>query len=539
MTKVPWHFTVSDRKTISVSLLIMLLPLFIFLQMWAINDKQQKRLFASNTASDLIYDVEVMFDHLNGALINLSASFSACTTETVNQMYRYAFDIPGVEGFLIINEQRSVICSNWHPDQSIEVELPASFGLSLSKEHFLRSVGKNGFFAYRTGANGLTYIAVVSATHLRYLLNQRNIALTDALALLDNDEENPLSLSGLLSNTVLQQARLAFASDDKKTIVEIDDFSITLISSDQHPNLSVAYLYRTPTIMVTLSDHKTEIILLLVGQLFAFILWLTHRFKKLNSMKVQLTMAIDRQEFTPYLQPIVDINTQAWVGAEMLARWQRHGQDVAYPNEFIPLAEKHSLIKKITKQLAQKAFSFYQDHPELVSDFFLSINLSPNHIDEKTISSLHQLRKSYPSIQVSQIKLEITEQGLGTEKAQNTKQIIEQLRQMGCQVGLDDFGTGQSGLEYFTHLTFDFIKIDQRFVGAIGKTNVDFHLLKTIIQLAASLKLDVIAEGVETEQQAEWLAAQGVRYAQGWLYAKAMPLSEFKKNLIHKKAVTL
>lgn len=539
MIKAPWHAAITDRKTGLISFTILALPLVVSVYLFFVEETKKKQAFSSMTVAEIVYDIEIMLDHVNGALINLSSVFTDCNENVINQMYRAAFDIPGVEGFVIVDGTRQVVCSNWLTEQAVGVDFPVSFGLSLSKEHFLRSVSKNGFYAYRTGANNLTYAAVISSTYLRYLLNQKKINVTDTLTLLQKDEETPVSISGLLSGSILQQARSLANFDGTVESIEVSDFNVTILSSNQHPSISVAYLSRKTTLTKTVSVHVVELALLIVGQLLALTLWLAHRFKALNSMKEQIDIAIDRKEFVPYLQPIVNLDSNEWVGAEMLARWQRNGKDFSYPNEFIPLAERHRRIKKITKQLAQDVFAFYDQNTELLGDFFISINLSPNHIDEKTILNFTDLKESFPNLKSDQIKLEITEHGLDVEKAMSTKTIIEKLREMGCQVGLDDFGTGQSGLEYFTHLAFDFIKIDRRFVDAIGKATVDFHLLKTIIQLAASLDLDVIAEGVETEEQSQWLKEHGVHYAQGWLYAKAMPVSEFEAVLKQKRIAIL
>ena len=237
------------------------------------------------------------------------------------------------------------------------------------------------------------------------------------------------------------------------------------------------------------------------------------------SLPKVLSGAARRKEFFVEYQPIVELESRRWVGAEALVRWRRSGK-VIQPNEFIPTAEASGVIMRITEEVVAIVAADLPKMMKLDPDFQIALNLSAVDLrSEETIEFLEKaLRTS--GARPANFEIEATERGFlqGPEMSA----LLARIRAMGISVAIDDFGTGYSGLAYLETLGIDTLKIDKAFVETIGTGGPTSQVVLHIIEMAHSLHLDLVAEGVETEVQAEFLRSQGVRYAQGWLYAKAM-----------------
>lgn len=242
----------------------------------------------------------------------------------------------------------------------------------------------------------------------------------------------------------------------------------------------------------------------------------------------QMLVGFNNDEFESFFQPIVELKTGRWCGAEALMRWHRNGKPYAFPDEFIPLAESKEVAANFHYISFDSVMRLIQSAPSLPQDFFFSINICPNEVD---ISQLDEFKSRCDESMLTRVEMEITERGIIEEHLSERAEVFKLVNQLGVKVSLDDFGTGQSGLTYIGSLPFDKIKIDRRFVQAIGTDSINFHILTTIIELAHKLKVVMVAEGVETEEQRDWLLAHGVTLAQGWLFAKALNPQEFIEQL--------
>jgi len=262
--------------------------------------------------------------------------------------------------------------------------------------------------------------------------------------------------------------------------------------------------------------------LLLTLVMIGGIVWVSRR---RLSPRGELAIAVGKREFVVHYQPVIHLPTGACVGAEALVRWRRPDGSLVRPDLFIPLAEDSGLIKPITDQVIDSVLD--ELGPTLAADatMHVAINLCADDIRTGRAVRVIARKLEGKGLQAGQLLLEATERGfIDVEAARTT---IGQARAAGHSLAIDDFGTGYSSLQYLQSLPLDALKIDKSFVETIGLDSATSSVTDHIISMARALGLLLIAEGVETQAQADYLRARGVDFAQGWLFAKAMPAADF------------
>jgi len=264
--------------------------------------------------------------------------------------------------------------------------------------------------------------------------------------------------------------------------------------------------------------------LAVTGLAFAFA-WFSLRRSREDPAAV-LKRAIADGEIVPFYQPIIDLKTGRIYGAEALARWRRPDGALVSPIRFIPLAEDSGLIYELTRALMCRAreemAALYGERPHLKIGF----NLSAGHFDGGRITEDVKDIFGGSTIGFDQIVLEVTERSPLSDLAE-ARQVIAALQELGCQVGIDDVGTGHGGLSYLLKLGVDLIKIDKMFVDALGTERYSQTIIETLAELARNMKIEVVAEGVETFEQVEYLRAKNIRVAQGYVFAPPLPASSY------------
>jgi EAL domain-containing protein (putative c-di-GMP-specific phosphodiesterase class I) len=253
--------------------------------------------------------------------------------------------------------------------------------------------------------------------------------------------------------------------------------------------------------------------------------------KRSTSPSVEMQRALEAAEFIPYFQPVVHGDNKRWSGAEVLMRWNHPKEGLVRPDLFIPFAEHSGLIVPMTRSLMQQTahllgpLSGAFDEP-----FHVGINITARHCkDLQLVEDCREFLACFAQGSVSLV-LELTEREL-IEPTPITHQLFEELHALGVMIAIDDFGTGHSSLGYLRQFNVDFLKIDQSFVAMIGADALSRHILDSIIELSVKLDLGIVAEGVETEEQSDYLTAHGVNYLQGYLFGRPMPGEQFIKIL--------
>ena len=256
------------------------------------------------------------------------------------------------------------------------------------------------------------------------------------------------------------------------------------------------------------------------------------------ALEFDLRRALLEKQFLLYYQAQVDSSDRV-IGAEVLLRWQHPLRGLVSPIEFIPLAEETGLILPLGQWVLEAAcgqLAVWAEQPG-TQDLTLAVNVSArqfrqSNFVEQVLSTVNQF-----GAKPHKLKLELTESML----VDNVDDIIEKmatLKAHGVSFSMDDFGTGYSSLSYLKLLPIDQLKIDRSFVRDVLTDTNDAAIARTIVALGQSLGLSVIAEGVETQSQRDFLAANGCTFYQGYFFSRPLPLSEFAAYLDNSKILT-
>ncbi|BAQ71788.1 MULTISPECIES: EAL domain-containing protein [Pseudomonas] len=244
-----------------------------------------------------------------------------------------------------------------------------------------------------------------------------------------------------------------------------------------------------------------------------------------QSLGAELQGALRRGELQVLYQPIFDLSSRVCVGAEALLRWRRPDGTLTSPDLFIPLAENTGQIRQITdfvlQRLLEQLGHVLRANPQL----YISVNLAACDVMVPRIGQVMARLLALHKVAARQIAFEVTERGLIDVVV--ARDNLQALRDVGHQVLIDDFGTGYCSLAYLQSLPVDCLKIDKAFIDALGHDAASSGVAPHIIRMAHALKLKVIAEGIEFEDQASLLNSEGVSYGQGWLFAHALSALQF------------
>ena len=247
-------------------------------------------------------------------------------------------------------------------------------------------------------------------------------------------------------------------------------------------------------------------------------------------IEAALHRAIENRELQLYYQPQVDITTGEIFAVEALLRWVHPSLGEIGPDKFVPVAEESSLIEAIGQWTLNDACNTASRWTRLgLPAITVAVNLSPRQF-QKSIRLTDNVARALQEsgLDPSRLELELTE-SLALERPEEVNATIAKFREMGIRTAIDDFGVGHTGLDYLDRIEVDTLKIDRSFINRIGESGAP--LVTAVISLARGLNLDVIAEGVETKAQVDFLRSHGCRYMQGYLFSKPLTAPQLERVL--------
>jgi diguanylate cyclase (GGDEF)-like protein len=258
-----------------------------------------------------------------------------------------------------------------------------------------------------------------------------------------------------------------------------------------------------------------------------------------QTLETQLSEAIQHKEFQIYYQPQVNLITGRIIGAEGLLRWHHPELGFISPTTFIPVAEETGFIGPLCEWVLHTVCAqakAWQSTQGLSMRFF--INLSAHQFDQPDLVGMVERTLSQTQLDPAFLGLELTETAL-MNNMESSIEALQQFKQMGIHLAIDDFGTGFSSLSHLQRLPIDTLKIDKTFIKNVNTNTNDAAITSAIIALAQQLKLRVVAEGVETEEQYAFLRRRGCYAMQGYLFSPAVPVSQFQQLLLENKCLSL
>lgn len=251
-------------------------------------------------------------------------------------------------------------------------------------------------------------------------------------------------------------------------------------------------------------------------------------------IETDLRYAVERNELLVYYQPILELDSIELVGFEALMRWQHPKRGLVPPVEFIPISETTGLIVPMTlwilRESCKKIVEWTRINPT-GKKLMISVNFSGKHFAHPDL--VEQVKKIIyeTGVDVSSLKLEITESAV-MENAESAIRTLKELRSLGVQLSIDDFGTGYSSLSYLHRFPINTLKVDRSFVSSMETGTENGEIVRTIIGLAKTLKLNVIAEGIESIHQLHQLRVLGCEYGQGYLFSRPVPVDEAERLIM-------
>ena len=249
------------------------------------------------------------------------------------------------------------------------------------------------------------------------------------------------------------------------------------------------------------------------------------------ALETDLRRAVANQEFVTYYQPVIDFSSGEVIGLEAMVRWQHPELGILAPAEFIDIAEDTGMILAIGDQVFATAAAQTRRWQDAgLQDLRIAINVSARQFREKNFPDRIAQILGQAHLDPQSVELEITETSI-MERGESALTVLREIRNMGIRIAIDDFGTGYSSLSYLKRLPIDCVKLDRSFVSGATTDPKDAALVMAIITLAHNLDLKVVAEGVETEEQRDFLKLLRCDAGQGYLFGKPMPAAVFEATI--------
>ncbi|HKG00753.1 MAG TPA: EAL domain-containing protein [Xanthobacteraceae bacterium] len=429
-----------------------------------------------------------------------------------------AFDIMPIKELAVVDPSGKTLCTN--------------HGLSLGERHIV------SLNVARSAANMFVEVLTIGErrermVRIRHMHREGGnglAALIPAELMLaqvssDGGSLRPHALMAARDGTLIGETGVkpgADETDGDRVIATLKskDYGMTITSSMSRTSLAAS---RSDVRLV--GSLVGAAIFTLIIAFFVLVRW-----RQRDNPVAEIRRALQADEFVPYYQPILDISNGRLEGAEVLIRWRKPDGSIISPAGFIPLLESSGLIFEVTRALMQRVCREAGPAIGRRPRCKISFNLTARHFtDHSLVKEIRDIFTDSP-IALSQLALEVTERQ-PLENLTAVRSVIADLQGLGVRVAIDDVGAGHGGLSYLLKLGVDIIKIDKLFVDAIGAERHSAVIINSLVELARSMRMDIVAEGVESFEQVVYLRDQGIRLAQGYVFAPPLPGLSFLQLL--------
>ncbi|RZQ52588.1 hypothetical protein C1E23_13380 [Pseudoalteromonas phenolica] len=450
-----------------------------------------------------------------------------CTEQTLLELRKAHFKIPNIAEMGIMNPEGELVCTSWkkleQPIRTAGPKPPKTSELRFFGPIHTSFVGESALVIAKTRSDGYEINALLPQSILHHQLEDLDRPY-NYIVIADSHSGVPISKIGQYSLPITEPL-FPISMPLMLKGSTFDDGEAHLLVAEplaDLPSLSLIMaideekLYRhvyIPSLSSLLIYAITFVLLFLLARSYQ---------KYYQSRKSHLKDAISQGQITNFYQLIWDTKSKRFASAETLVRLNDPVEGMLTPNFFLADIEASDLLKEMTYKIIH---SLIQDADILTKQLNIekvNINITGEHLKDAHFKTL--ILKLNQLIPV--LVLELTENELVELDNQHVIQAINDFKAQGILLAIDDFGTGYAGLQYLKSLPLDIIKIDQSYVAAIGTESQLATMLDALIELAKTFKIDVVAEGVETQAQADYLVDKGVYLHQGWKYHKACLLSD-------------
>lgn len=514
-------------KLIWVVMSIILLILLLYYNWHRSLNHSQKAI--SEIANALSNQVDGFFETLLQEVYTLpveEGDLDACSEGLLDQLQRITLNHPFISGLVVSDKNHKLLCSTL-PKEKIYIA-KSNQTRSLTGPYALALYDQPIYLLQQRLGNYKIGIILISSLVEKVLQTPNKLASTIGLYHL-NTKKNIVSISRKLNNKEwhIDNALGQNLIQNQETLIgnsmlqSIDGIAVIAV---ENPKQLLRNLYSSQAIV--------GVVFLLFSTFMYFLV--KNMFTKRYSLQTLMKLALKNNEFYPVYQPIFDKEKGHYSGAEVLLRWQDELEEIILPDFFIQEAESSGLIIPITLAIIATAFKEAQALLQNRLDFHLAFNISAIHFKDKDFFNAFKALMAQYGILSAQIVIEITERELIDTNDSIFSETMKALREEGFGLAVDDYGTGHASISYLQHFPFNYLKIDQLFVKAIGTQAVTESLNEAIIQMAKQLNLMIIAEGVETQEQLVYLSTRGVRFFQGWHFSRALSMDQLMR-LIHEK----
>lgn len=418
---------------------------------------------------------------------------------------------PKISGIIVTNSKNQLVCSNL---PNVKLTIPQELTTRSMTGPYRLAIFEQPIYKIKQKIGDYQIRVVILSSELENILAP--LDNTPDSIVLYNHKENKKIISIHHANPKKNQANEARFFDDSAP------YLVATEKLHSIHGLEILVFEKQSTIHYQLWIN--QIIATIILLILSYLLYLAakksfnHHYSLLTAMK----LALKNHQFYPVYQPVFDQVNQRHSGVEVLLRWHEQQDEIIMPDFFIEEAEKTGLIVPITLNIINIAFEELHEFLKTHSYFHLAFNLSALHFtNESFFNTFYGLMNQY-DISPQQIILEITERDLLNKNDHVFVNKMTKLIKSGYSLAVDDYGTGHASISYIQNFPFNYLKIDQIFVQAIGTHAINESLIDTIISMAKKLKLSIIAEGVETHEQMIYLIKNQVQFLQGWYFSKAL-----------------